>query len=117
MPYEKIGNWAFIVGVIVAIVAGIVSGAIGEASVYIPLILVILGLIVGFLNISDKEVSDFLIAAIALTVLSMSAAGLTVIPVIGGYLAQMVQNVAVFVAPAALVVALKNVWNLASKAV
>jgi hypothetical protein len=114
MPYEKIGGWAFILGVVIAIVAGLASGALDAASAgYVTLALVILGLVVGFLNVGDKQVNDFLIAAIAVVLLG--TANLGVIPMIGMYLASMVLNVAAFVAPAALVVALKAVYNLAAK--
>jgi hypothetical protein len=114
MAYEKIGGWAFILGVVIAIVAGLASGALDAASAgYVTLALVILGLVVGFLNVGDKEVNDFLIAAIAVVLLG--TANLAVIPMIGIYLASMVLNVAAFVAPAALVVALKAVYNLSSK--
>ncbi|MCD6496658.1 MAG: hypothetical protein J7K54_05285 [Candidatus Aenigmarchaeota archaeon] len=114
MPYEKIGGWAFILGVLIAILAGLASGALDAASAgYVTLALVILGLVVGFLNIGDKEVNDFLLSAVA--VVLIGTANLNAIPVIGTYLALMVLNVAAFVAPAALVVALKAVYNLASK--
>ena len=114
MAYEKVGGWAFILGVVIAIVAGLASGALDAATAgYVTLALVVLGLIVGFLNIGDKEVNDFLIAAIAVVLLG--TANLGVIPAIGLFLASMVLNVAAFVAPAALVVALKAVYNLASK--
>jgi hypothetical protein len=114
MPYEKIGGWAFILGVLIAVVAGLASGALDSTTAgYVTLALVILGLIVGFLNVGDKEINDFLIAAIA--VVLIGTANLTAIPWIGNYLALMVLNVAAFVAPAALVIALKAVYNLASK--
>jgi len=114
MSYEKIGGWAFILGVVIAIVAGLASGALDAMSAgYVTLALVVLGLVVGFLNVGDKEINNFLVAAIA--VILMGTANLGVIPVIGIYLALMVLNVAAFVAPAALVVALKAVYNLSSK--
>ncbi len=114
IPIEKIGGWAFILGVLIAVVAGLASGALDAASAgLVTLALVILGLVVGFLNISEKEMNDFLIAAIA--VVLIGTAKLNVIPVIGEFLLQMVLNVSAFVAPAALVVALKAVYNQASK--
>jgi hypothetical protein len=113
MDNSSIGSWAFILGVVIAIVTGLVSGAVTEYAWVISAVLVILGLVVGFLNIGAKEVTDFLIAAIALGLLQ--AAHLGEIPMIGGYLAAMVVSIAAFVAPAALVVALKAIYNLASK--
>ena len=110
--YERVGEWAFILGVIIAIIAGLAAGFLDPVSAgYITLVLVILGLIVGFLNISDEELQPFLIAAIALLV--VGTARLDTIPYVGTYLSAMVLNIAAFVTPAALVVALKAVYNIA----
>jgi len=111
---QQVGAWAFILGVIIAILAGLFAGTLDAMGAgYVTLVLVILGLIVGFLNISDKETSGFLVAAIAL--IAVGTANLQEIPYIGMYLASMVWNIAAFVAPAALIVALKAVYNLSSK--
>ncbi len=122
MSYEKIGGWAFILGVVIAVIAGLAFESLGPYGPYVSLILVILGLVVGFINIGDKEVNDFLIAAIALLGTSYAFSAVALAPTTLGILAQifqylhlMVGNVSVFVAPAALVVALKAVYNLASK--
>ena len=112
---QKLGSWAFILGVLIAVVAGLAAGAVSSYAGWIALALVVLGIIVGFLNIGAKEVNDFLIAAIALSMLAISAAGLNFIPYIGLYLVGMVQNVATFVAPAALIVALKAIYALAKE--
>lgn len=113
MDTQKLGGWAFILGVLIAVVAGLAAGYLTAYAGWVALALVTLGLVVGFLNIGAKEVNDFLIAAIALSVLAISAAGLNLIPYVGVYFAAMVQNIAAFVAPAALVVALKAVYTLA----
>ena len=110
MVDQRVGAWAFILGVIIAIIAGLASGAVIAYAPWITLLLVVLGLIVGFLNVGDKEVQAFLVAAIAL--IAVGTANLAAIPYIGIYLAYIVQNIAAFVAPAALVVALKSVYNL-----
>ncbi len=114
MKMEKWGEYAFLVGVIIAVIAG----AVGYANPVVPLALVVLGLVVGFLNVSEKETTPFLIAAIALT-----AAGTIdtfkvldgIVSGLGTALTGMVDNVAVFVVPGAILVALKAVWALASK--
>jgi hypothetical protein len=114
LPLEKLGEWAFLLGILIAVVAGLASGALDNAAAgYVTLALVVLGLVVGFLNVGEREVNNFLIAAIALVL--MGTARLTAIPVVGIYLALMVLNVAAFVAPAAVVVALKAVYEKASK--
>jgi hypothetical protein len=111
---QQIGSWAFMLGVLIAIIAGLAAGMLPiEYGYYISLALVILGLVVGFLNIGVKEVNDFLIAGIALSAVAISAGGLSVIPVVGPILASMVTRIAEFVAPAVLVVALKAISVLA----
>jgi len=113
MEFERLGEWVFILGVVIAIISGLAYQAMDLTSAqYITAVLVILGLVVGFLNIRDKEITNFLIAVIA--IVAVGAANLDEIIVIGPYLARMVMNIAAFVAPAALVVALKAIYNLAS---
>jgi hypothetical protein len=117
MASQKVGGWAFILGVVIAIVAGLASTLVAVYSPYVLLVLVVLGLIVGFLNIKDKQVVNFLIAAIAL--MAVGTANLIsinmAIPMLGTLIQSIVQNIAAFVAPAALVVALKEVYNIANK--
>ncbi|MBS3176366.1 hypothetical protein J4457_03955 [Candidatus Woesearchaeota archaeon] len=107
---KKIGHYSFIVGVIIAIVAGLFPEAIGQTA----LLLLVLGLIVGFLNVTTKETTSFLIAAIALLV-SGAASNFGVIAWIGmGTIVDAILiNITNFVAPAAVVVALKAVFSLA----
>jgi|SRR3989344_374711 len=98
----EIGKWSFIIGLIIAVIASLID------IPYVGYILAVLGLIVGFLNVTGKESVPFLVAAIALM---MTAASLQVL---GAVLTKVFENVAVFVAPGALVVAIKAVYGLAS---
>ena len=115
MEMNQIGSWAFIIGVLIAIIGGAVGGSIIALSPWITTVLVILGLVVGLLNITQEEFSDFLIAVIALAVVSVgtTAAQLSAIPGIGMVLQSIVTNITVFVAPAGLVVALTTIYKLA----
>ncbi len=72
MVTEQLGSWAFILGVLIAVITGLVMTfvALGTAAQWITLVLVILGFIVGFTNISGKELNDFLTAGIALVLVS-----------------------------------------------
>ncbi|HLC66131.1 MAG TPA: hypothetical protein VJK52_00645 [Candidatus Nanoarchaeia archaeon] len=106
---EKIGSYAFLIGIGIAILAGLFSTVIPSGVV--TLVLVILGLVVGFINIADREIQVFLIASIAL--IATSNANLGAIPAVGRYLSAIIENIAVFVAPAALVVALKAIKDMA----
>ncbi|HLC39646.1 MAG TPA: hypothetical protein VJJ76_02065 [archaeon] len=110
MKLEQIGHWSFILGVVIAIVAGLAGATYAGAA---ALLLVVLGIIIGFLNISEREVSSFLIAAIAL--LLTGAAGLDKLPAIGSYIGPILTNISTFVAPAAVIVALKAVFELGKR--
>lgn len=111
----KIGQWAFIVGVILAVVFGFLKA--GNWAGIVTLVLVVAGLIVGFLNVTEKETTPFLVASIAL--MATSVANLEVIndlvPNVGTWLQSIVGNFAVLIAPAAVVVALKAVHSLAQE--
>ncbi len=100
------------IGLIVAILAGFVTG-------YATLVagsLFVLGLIVGFLNISEKNSTKFLIAAIALLTGSIaSISALSVLEVVIDYANVILGNFVAFVSAAALVVAVKVVFETGQK--
>jgi len=108
---NKWGKWAFIVGVVLALLAGLFPTFLEAGTV--ALLLVVLGLVVGLLNVQDKESINFLIATIAL--MAVGTAGVEVINLfgLGTLFRNVVLNIGLFVAPAAVVVALKLVYDLA----
>lgn len=99
-----IGHWAFLGGLLVAILAGFVE------IPYLLLILFVLGLIVGFLNITEKESAPFLIAVIALLLIGVSGLQFGQLT---GLIATMLNNFVAFVAAAGLVVAIKQILTIA----
>lgn len=119
---SSIGYYAFILGVIIAIIAGLIVGysptMLGTATAYIPLIVGILGVIIGFLNLHDKDIVNFLIAAVALSVVAISAAGFAsldvVIAPVGSMIAAVVGYIAALVAPAAIILAIKVIWDMST---
>ena len=119
---EKVGEYAFIAFVIIAIIAGIVVGAVPDYRTntdidgWVTFILVILGIIVGFTTVTEKETQPFLIAAVALAVANaaepFAALNMVLDPL--GYIADyIVKYIAVFVIPAAVILAVKAVYALA----
>jgi len=106
-----IGFWAFILGLVIAVVFGIMA-ALGMAMGAMPaiiIVLIILGLVVGFLNITAKEILLFLVATIALIVVGGVFAPLKVLA-IGNMLDSILALVATLMAPAAVVAAIKALW-------
>jgi uncharacterized membrane protein YfhO len=110
-PDNKPGRYAFLAGIIIALIAGLFTNLLAGATV--SLILAILGLIVGFLNVSAKETTEFLVASIALVLLAVPSGLISQIQVVGVYLEAILINIATFVIFAALIVALKAIWQLA----
>lgn len=109
MKMEKIGEWLFLLGVVIAIIAGIAIPSDGT----IIGILVVLGIIVGLLNITEKESVNFMLASVALLV--AGNATFSALPAIGIVINHILAYIGAFVAPAAVIVALKMIYELASK--
>ena len=111
MPMRKssgsaLGGWAFLIGVILAAVFGIM----GNLTRTMDLILVLIGLIVGFLNISDKEVEAFLMSGAVLIIVSaIGGDALSVIPAAERILSALM----VIFVPAVIIVAVMHVFSMA----
>jgi len=117
---EKYGDWAFLLGVLIALIVGVFASQLGPHQPLALALLAVLGLVVGFLNVREKEVNSFLIAAIALLMVS-GGTMLALAPVLEleGFevlqapIAGFLSALAVFVAPATLIVALLAIYRLA----
>ncbi len=103
-----VGFWAFIIGFILAIIAGFLM----PENQTIVVVLVILGIIIGFLNVTAKEVMLLLLATIALVVVGNAFAPLGTLRV-GEVLGNILSRIAVLVAPAAVISAVKALWAVA----
>ena len=101
---EMIGKWAFIVGLVISIIAGIFN--IGTTLLAW---LVVFGIIVGFINVTGKEITNFLLATIAL--MMVGSVGLN-IPGVGSFVTSVVSAFTAFIAGAAFIVAIKEVFAI-----
>jgi uncharacterized membrane protein len=124
----KAGTWSFMGGVIIALIIGLAIGAgalkaldspdAGDTEGYVASVLVILGFVVGIVSalglgsITKEEVTAFLVAAIALVAVGTGAALFGKIPLIGSYFSGITGCMLVFFAPAAVIVAIKALWDL-----
>lgn len=103
---NKIGGWAFLIGVLIAVLFGL----FGAVSTSIAVILVVIGIVVGLLNIADKEATPFLLSgAVLIIASSLGSSGFEVIPMLNSVLQA---SLLIFV-PATVVVAIRNVFMLA----
>lgn len=114
---KQVGNYSFIIGVIIAVVLGLAAPKLGAATAWLWSLLIVLGLVVGFLNISGKETKEFLWVTVALVVVAYAGSAQIGswkdVQFIGPYLSGIFNSILALVIPASVVVALKDVWELA----
>ena len=112
MPAKKttglLGKWAFIAGVAIAAIVG--SGLLVQLDVTWISVLVVLGLIIGLLNVGAKEASPFLLAGVSLVL--VSAFGRDVLGTIA-LIGNVLDGIITLVVPATVVVALREVFEMA----
>jgi hypothetical protein len=118
------GEFAFLAGVVLALLVGLLSvaGSLPDSSKPVVVaVLVVLGIIVGFVNIKDKEIHGFLVAAL---VLMMTASAWEPINTLLGqlgdvgtslslWLGSFFEYLVAFISPAAFIVALKAIYDMA----
>lgn len=109
---EKVGSWAFILGVVIAIIVGVLQR--GTMSSLIATLLVVLGLIIGLLNVTSGESMKFLLAAVSLVIISgLGSSLLGQVNIIGPILVSTLSALMMFLVPASVIVALKTIFSAA----
>jgi len=105
-----VGRWAFLVGIIVSILAVFFSN---PSPGFTFGFLTIVGLIVGFFNVSQESDMPFLVAVIALVVFSIAGIEVTSVfgETAGRYLRAIFRNYVVFFAAAGFVIAKKVIFS------
>jgi hypothetical protein len=103
---NQLGSWAFLIGLIIAIVIGL----FGQLGPNWLMALVIIGLLVGLLNVADRETTPFLLSGTVLIIAS-AFGGDILSPV--KYAGPIFDALLVLFVPATIVVAIKNVFVLA----
>ncbi len=119
---NTLGAWAFLIGVVLAIIIGLSTSLISiptltkySSSIYA--ILTILGIIVGFMNVTSKDSQTFLVAGAILVIVSKFGMESVTGSLIGIGVGSIVTSIfgallALFV-PATIIVALKTVFGIA----
>jgi hypothetical protein len=111
--YVVIGIWSLIIAVLASAMLALIE------TPYLVLVLVAGGFVVGFMNFEHEETVKFLVATVSMLIVA-SAILLTgfsrleiVAPVVALYLKRAAYNVIAIVAPAAFVISLKALKELA----
>jgi hypothetical protein len=112
-----IGAYAFLIGVILAVLVGILQQSLDVARTSsIPYaLLVLLGLLVGFFNFSDRDSFTFLVASLSLVIVSgfgqTALIYVAQVPILSSLSAVLSALMVMFV-PATIIVALKTVFSI-----
>jgi hypothetical protein len=103
-----IGMAAFSVGLVMAIIYGVIS----RDNANVTLALVLLGIVIGFLNITRREMALLLLTAVALIVVGKASFSPLddLVDGLGYSLNGIVSYLAVFMAPAAVITAVRAIW-------
>ncbi|KKL85323.1 hypothetical protein LCGC14_1955870 [marine sediment metagenome] len=119
---NTIGAWAFLAGVILAVLIGLSTTlipipALVVYSAQIYAILVLLGIFVGFMHVTGKDSQTFLMAGVILVIVSKfgleSVTGTLIGIGIGDAVSSVFGALIALFAPATIIVALKTVFSLA----
>ncbi|MFH1451753.1 MAG: hypothetical protein ABIF88_01110 [archaeon] len=103
-----IGGWTFLIGVLLAIIIPL-FGTLSPGMIWF---LVLVGVIVGLLNVSGEEAHAFMMSGIVLIIASSFGAGVTSVITV---LSDILNALLLIFVPATIVVAIKNVFSLAHR--
>lgn len=103
-----IGSWAFLIGVILAVVLGFL-----EMQQWMAILLVIIGIIVGLLNITASEAMGFLHASAVLVIVTALTTGGNTFAVLGEWAPRILDALLLVFVPATIIVSLRAVFSLA----
>jgi len=107
-----VGAYAFLIGVILALILGLFQTQLEAAATGINYILAALGVVIGlFINVSERDISKFLIAGVSLVVVSwMGKEALGIVSALGRVLTALL----VLFVPATVIVALKDLFSVSN---
>ena len=113
---NSLGSLSFLFGALIAVIVGVLipnSSPGGLPTMTLTSLLILLGVVVGFLNISRRETNQFLLASVSLVIVAaLGGAILGQVQAIGGYLEGILVSMITFVIPAAIIVSLKTIYAL-----
>ncbi|MBI3334803.1 hypothetical protein HYZ97_04925 [Candidatus Pacearchaeota archaeon] len=105
---NRLGAWTFLIGALIALVFGL----FGALTSFLAALLVIIGFIVGILNIADDEVEPFLLSGTVLIIAAtFGQQAVGILPVFE----RILDSLLLIFIPATIVVAIKNVFSLARR--
>lgn len=113
---KKVGKISFIVGITLAVIIGLYVGYMASSiNNFFVSILMLLGLIVGLINVTSKETIGFITSVIALFLIKVLGGDFLVsINIFGVYYESILNAMLILFLPALIIVALKAIWDFAA---
>ncbi len=102
-----ISSWAFLLGVIIAFITGFFSDFNNNG---LMVILVIIGIIVGLINIPSKDAKTFLLAGTVIVI--VASLSLDTFSVMDYFFMNINKSLILIFSPATIIVALRSVFTL-----
>jgi hypothetical protein len=127
---KKVGSWLFLIGICIALLVGLIFGA-GQAmnanltdyETPLGIIVAVLGFLVGILSffalgaVTQEKTPTFLIASVILIGLAIAVSQTTWIfgsfQELAPLFTNITQYLAIFVAPAAIILVVRSLWDAA----
>lgn len=112
-----IGAWAFLIGVILALIGGALSAFLGDLNAVVLGLLMVLGIVAGLIGVSPNDVNKFLTASVSLVIVSYAgSAGVRNIEFlsweIGNIVSSTLGALLVLLVPATIIVAIKSLFSI-----
>ncbi len=112
-----VGAWAFLIGVVLALLGGMLSALFGHLNTIVLGGLLVLGLIIGVIGVTPNDISKFLTAAVSLVIVSYAGtAGVRNIEFlnweIGNIVSSTLGALLVLLVPATIVVSIRSMFSI-----
>lgn len=108
-----IGSWAFVVGVILAVLLG--TGLTGPYQATMLWVVFLVGIVVGLLNIAHDEVAAFLTSGTVLVLVSYLGVQEGIFEIVAPVISNILRAILTLFVPATIIVALRAVFVLARR--
>ncbi len=110
-----LGHWAFLVGVILAVILGLGLGIVQNYQAEILWATFLLGIVIGSLNIGPDEMYSFLTSGTVLALVSFLGIQVGIFDAVAPAIANLLRGILTLFIPATIMAALRLVFAVARK--
>ncbi|MBM3232254.1 hypothetical protein FJZ21_02665 [Candidatus Pacearchaeota archaeon] len=112
-----VSAWAFLIGIVLAILGGIISAIFGDLNPFVLGLLLLLGLVIGFIGVAPNDINKFMTSSVSLVIVSFAgSAGVRNIEFldwqIGNIVSSTLGALLVLLVPATIVVATRSLFSI-----